>query len=154
MTLNEQVAEFHVAAGQPNRTAPTIPDDAEIRLRARLIAEEFFETMAALFPTPFSLKRAKDIIELVVETAPISVDLVKLADGLGDLDYVVEGTRLHCGIPGQRVADEIHRSNMAKFGPGSRIREDGKVLKPPGWTPPDIEGVLRAVAEESLGMVP
>jgi predicted HAD superfamily Cof-like phosphohydrolase len=22
-------------------------------------------------------------------------------------------------------------------------REDGKILKPEGWTPPDIEGVLR-----------
>ncbi len=23
------------------------------------------------------------------------------------------------------------------------MREDGKWIKPPGWTPPDIEGVLR-----------
>ncbi|MFS0884935.1 hypothetical protein [Aeromicrobium sp. 179-A 4D2 NHS] len=39
---------------------------------------------------------------------------------------------------------EVHRSNMAKVGPDGQVirREDGKVLKPEGWTAPDIESVL------------
>ena len=39
---------------------------------------------------------------------------------------------------------EVHRSNMAKVGPGGKVlrREDGKILKPEGWTPPDLKGVL------------
>lgn len=39
---------------------------------------------------------------------------------------------------------EVHRSNMAKVGPDGQVirREDGKVLKPEGWTAPDIENVL------------
>jgi predicted HAD superfamily Cof-like phosphohydrolase len=60
---------------------------------------------------------------------------------MADLDYVVEGTRLEFGIDGEPIAAEVHRANMAKTeGP---VAPDGKRLKPPGWTPPDIAGVLR-----------
>ena len=71
---------------------------------------------------------------------------MELADALGDLDYVIEGFRLVCGINGEPIADEIQRSNLAKLdADGKPIRRyDGKLLKPPGWTPPDIERELLA----------
>jgi len=41
------------------------------------------------------------------------------------------------------VFAEVHRSNMAKLVDGKVIRrEDGKVLKPEGWTPPDVKGAM------------
>ena len=49
------------------------------------------------------------------------------------------------GIPLDRVWAAVHRSNMAKVDPatGKVIkRADGKVLKPEGWTPPDIPAAL------------
>lgn len=54
------------------------------------------------------------------------------------------GLGLHLGIPLNQVFAEVHRSNMAKALPDGtvRYRPDGKVLKPDGWTPPDIKGVL------------
>ncbi len=67
--------------------------------------------------------------------------MVEFADACGDLDYVIEGARLTLGINGKPVADEIHRTNLAKV--GGPIRDDGKRLKPEGWTPPDIAGELR-----------
>lgn len=74
----------------------------------------------------------------------MNVDLVEFADALADLDYVIEGTRLEFGINGAPIAAEVHRSNLSKLGPnGPMLREDGKILKPPGWTPPDIAGELR-----------
>ena len=63
------------------------------------------------------------------------------ADALADLDYVIEGTRLEFGIDGWPIAQAVHKSNMAKV--GSKVREDGKILKGPDWTPPDIAGELR-----------
>ena len=53
---------------------------------------------------------------------------------------------LVCGINGEPIADEIQRSNLAKLdADGKPIRRyDGKLLKPPGWTPPDIERELLA----------
>jgi predicted HAD superfamily Cof-like phosphohydrolase len=83
-----------------------------------------------------------------------------IADGIADLIYVAVGAALAYGIPLERVWAEVQRSNMAKFhrcsacdgagcdacaGTGFVAVKDagGKVQKPPGWTPPDIAGVLQ-----------
>ncbi|MFC4128897.1 pyrophosphohydrolase domain-containing protein [Nocardia rhizosphaerae] len=57
-------------------------------------------------------------------------------------------TLLH--LPMDRVWAEVQRSNMAKLVDGKVVRrpEDGKILKPAGWTPPDIAGVLGLDAVE------
>jgi hypothetical protein len=54
------------------------------------------------------------------------------------------------GIPFDAVWRAVHESNMAKLGPNGEIirREDGKVLKPPGWTAPDIAAVLNDTAQQ------
>ena len=48
-------------------------------------------------------------------------------------------------IPQQDVWNEVARSNLAKIDDetGKVLkRVDGKVLKPEGWTPPDIKSIL------------
>ena len=64
----------------------------------------------------------------------------EFADGLADMEYVCEGSFLAFGIHSGPIHAEVQRSNMAKVG-GQR-REDGKILKPVGWTPPDIAGEI------------
>lgn len=57
-----------------------------------------------------------------------------------------------CGIPMHEVWKEIQRSNMSKVDPETgvvRKREDGKVLKPEGWTRPDVAGIF-ALYEKNL----
>jgi predicted HAD superfamily Cof-like phosphohydrolase len=49
-TRQEMLIEFHKAIGQPIEGRPTVPADARVRLRMALIAEEFFETLNAVFP--------------------------------------------------------------------------------------------------------
>jgi predicted HAD superfamily Cof-like phosphohydrolase len=140
MGIREQVQEFHrgvVCKTDP--TAPCVPSDAVVRLRAALIAEEFFETMTAMFALDF-VEEKEDTLR-ICDQSPIRVNMAELADGMADLDYVVEGTRLAFGIDGGPVAAEVHRANMTKA--GGPIAENGKRLKPPGFTPPDIDGVLR-----------
>ena len=150
LTLREQVRAFHVAMNVPaDAVRPTVIPDERVRLRASLIAEEFAETMASLFdldehPTSaWSLGtiRLQAALQYICEHAPIRVNMSGLADGLADLDYVVEGTRLEMGIDGGPIAAEVHRANMSKV--GGPVAENGKRLKPPGWTPPDIAGELR-----------
>ena len=142
VTLRDQVREFHVAMGQPCAERPTVIPDDRVRLRAALISEEFFETLRALFGDDPALARAEATVRLAIDVAIVRVDMVALSDGLGDLNYVEEGTRLEFGIDGEPIAAEIHRANMAKAdGP---VAPNGKRLKPPGWTPPDIAGVLKA----------
>ncbi len=120
--LLNDVAAFHVATDTPVHAAIFL-DPARVALRRNLLAEEGSETDIAL----------------------ANYDVVEIADGLVDLIYVAVGTALELGIPLEKVWDEVHRSNMAKVDPATgevRKREDGKVLKPEGWTPPNVRGVL------------
>jgi len=117
------VAAFHHKFGVPHEHTPGIREE-RIHLREDLCVEEFNELGDALE----------------------SRDLVGVADAIGDLIYVLIGMALEFGIYLPRVWDEIHSANMAKEGGGRR--EDGKILKPVGWTPPDIEAALKRRSQE------
>jgi predicted HAD superfamily Cof-like phosphohydrolase len=147
--LARQVLEFHRAFDQPVADSPTIPPDDRVRFRAAFIVEEVFEMLEAIFQKPISLNGeidgpldyARAIVTQVIRQQPIDhVDLPLLVDALADIDYVVEGCRLEFGVNGEPIADEVHRSNLAKK--GATKTPEGKTLKPPGWTPPDIAGEL------------
>jgi predicted HAD superfamily Cof-like phosphohydrolase len=75
-------------------------------------------------------------------------NLAKQADALIDLTYVVLGTALMMRLPWQPLWDEVQRANMTKErSTGSKDKRSKRgnsldVVKPKGWTPPDIEGVL------------
>ena len=72
-------------------------------------------------------------------------DIVEIADACADLKWVIEGLEHTLNIPQQEVWDEVARSNLAKISKNGKVikREDGKVLKPEGWTPPDIKTIIR-----------
>ncbi len=73
-------------------------------------------------------------------------DLVEVADALGDMLYILCGTILEHGLQSKidEVFVEIQKSNMSKLGADGRpiYREDGKVLKGPGYFRPDIARIL------------
>ncbi len=97
--------------------------------------------MAALFGHGPDMDDLQGAFLDSIGTSSIMVDIAALADACADLAYVVEGTNLEFGINGDEIMAEVHRANMTKAGGGKD--EHGKAIKPPGWTPPDIEGVLR-----------
>jgi predicted HAD superfamily Cof-like phosphohydrolase len=133
-----QVQEFHEAMGLTVGTTPAI---REPELRARLLLEECFETVDALLG-----EDAVDAVNAAYEAwqgrdYDGGPDLAGVADGIADLIYVAYGTAVACGIDLERIEEAVHRTNMAKKdGP---IDETGKKRKPPGWTPPDVAGLLR-----------
>ncbi len=73
-------------------------------------------------------------------------DLVEVADALGDMLYILCGTILEHGMQYkiEEVFEEIQKSNMSKLGIDGKpiYREDGKVLKGPGYFKPDIKKIL------------
>ena len=71
------------------------------------------------------------------------VDLEGVVDGCADISVVTVGTLIAFGVDDEPVLREVDEANLRKFAPGSYMREDGKWMKPPNWTPPDIDGVLR-----------
>ena len=72
-------------------------------------------------------------------------DIVEIADACADLKWVIEGLEHTLQIPQQAVWDEVARSNLSKISSTGKVikREDGKVLKPEGWTPPNIKEIIK-----------
>jgi len=63
-------------------------------------------------------------------------------DGAIDLIWVTLGWLHSVGVDQQPIWDAVAAANMAKStGP---VREDGKRLKPEGWTHPDIAALIDA----------
>jgi len=96
---------------------------AQFNLYTKLIEEEFKE-----------LKVAVD-----------NVDELETLDALIDILVVTIGAIHSMGADAEGAWKEVMRTNFAKIDHDTgrvRKREDGKVLKPVGWTPPDLKPFL------------
>lgn len=119
---SKMVAEFMQTFKQTTKARPEFPSRRVALLRLRLIVEELFELIAAMWRR----------------------DMIGIADALGDLVYVVVGMAHTYGIPFDEVFREIHSSNMSKAGPDGKaiLRADGKIMKGEGYRPPDLRKVM------------
>lgn len=127
-SLMNDVAAFRRGCGLPIADKLGMPPVDRRELHLKLIREEIEEIYAAL------------------EAGMQTDDLADVADGLADLIYICIGAALELGIPLDKVWEEVQHANLQKFDPTTgkaKLREDGKVLKPEGWRPPDIAAVLR-----------
>ena len=111
--------EFNNAFEIPKLETPEIGSEELIELRIKLLQEEVAEYAEAA--------RGGDLVEVL--------------DALADIAYILAGTVINHGM--QDVFDdafsEVHRSNMAKLVDGKVLRrEDGKVMKPENWQPPNL----------------
>ena len=115
----ERVRDFMTTFGQEVKTVPEFPSEDIQRLRQELIHEEFVEFME-------------------------SDNLVDVADALTDLLVVIYGAGHAYGIDLDECFKELHRSNMSKLGEDGKpiYREDGKVLKGPNYSEPNLEAVM------------
>lgn len=127
MTNFEDVGQFHARFGLPvagENTHPRMLDDDLRDFRVKFMHEELEE----------------------FQVAADDGNLAGCADALIDLVYVAMGTAHMMGLPWEKLWDEVQRANMAKVRAASK--DESKrgslwdVVKPEGWTPPDIEGVL------------
>ena len=118
----ELVGDFMESMDQEVRIKPSFPDEDVQKLRLDLIEEELDELQYGID----------------------NKDLVEIADALTDLLYVVYGAGHSFGIDLDECFHEVHRSNMSKLGPDFKPikREDGKVMKPSTYSPPNLKAVL------------
>lgn len=143
-TSEQMVREMQVAFDQPCNTVPQQISDERRALRLNLIVEEVVELIIGI--TGQSKDQEKIMKRVIKEYAAALLatggpaNLIDVADGVCDSHVVISGTSAEFGIPEDACYAEVHASNMAKAdGP---VREDGKRMKPPGWMPPNIAGVL------------
>jgi len=113
------VRDWHEHFDVPVESKPTLPS-SRVAMRLAILEEEVRELREA----------AED------------GDMTEVLDALCDIQYVLDGTFLEFGLHGVKRAafEEVHRSNMSKLGEDGRpvLRDDGKVLKGPNFTPPDL----------------
>jgi predicted HAD superfamily Cof-like phosphohydrolase len=118
------VAEFYRRVNRAIRSRPTTDlPDGEIQQIIDLLDEEVGELRQAL--------RERN--------------LVGIADGLGDVVYVVYGAALQFGIPLDDVVQAIHEANMTKPNSDGTVRRSsaGKILRGDMYVPPDLEKKLK-----------
>lgn len=137
------VRRFHHVYGLPVQVDGPSLDRSSLQMRMSLIAEEFGELVGAVYG-PAARSEVEAGVARAVASDDGTRDTVETADALADLVYVIYGMALETGIDLAAVLSEVQRSNMSKLGADGRpiYREDGKVLKGPGYFRPDAAGVL------------
>ena len=81
-----------------------------------------------------------------LQTAVDADDKLEQLDALIDILVVTIGAVHSMGADGEGAWKEVMRTNFAKIDKDTgkvRKREDGKVLKPVGWTAPDLRPYLK-----------
>lgn len=80
-----------------------------------------------------------------LNVAILDHDKLEILDALTDILVVTIGAIHSIGADGEGAWKEVMRTNFAKIDKETgkvRKREDGKVLKPSGWSPPNLEPYL------------
>lgn len=128
--LQLEVRNWMRRARQETPNRPTIPTQRIAELRCKLIQEELDELKEALSISesqPFDEKK---------------VNLVESYDALIDLMYVVIGSFVSMGFNFEPGWKEVCKSNNSKFAPGFYIRDDGKLIKSPLYTPANLKPIV------------
>jgi predicted HAD superfamily Cof-like phosphohydrolase len=108
-------------------------NDAQFNMYLNLIKEEYNELLEA---------QGLDANHIRINDP----DPVETLDALIDILVVVTGAIHSMGADGEGAWDEVMRTNFAKIDPETgkvRKRDDGKVLKPDGWLPPNLAPFIK-----------
>ena len=101
----------------------------QYKMYLSLIKEEYNELLVAQGIDPTTMEQVNP------------ADPVEVLDALLDILVVTIGAIHSMGADGEGGWKEVMRTNFAKIDKDTgkvRKREDGKVLKPVGWTPPEL----------------
>lgn len=130
----EDVGDFHQKFELPHLGDGRLP---------HLLAPDVYE-----FRRKFLYEEMREL-----EEAYASGDLAKFFDALMDLTYVAYGTAHLAALPWSLGWAEVQRANMSKVrassanDPRSTRGHHLDVIKPPGFTPPDVSGILTRYVE-------
>lgn len=155
----DMVREFHRAFAVVDEERPSLPpvarpgESLNFRVNGRYcLTRALAEFKSAARAGDVRAHRLALITEELAELASAfegfgDHDVSDALDALCDLQYVLDGTVLACGM--DRVADEafrrVHASNMSKLGADGKpvLNEHGKVTKGPNYVPVQLEDLVR-----------
>lgn len=146
-TMFEDLRDFHEKFGLAYDGPPReLPHELAV-FRTKFVAEELAE-----YVTPFKGAQQNIIAEveklmrytLGMEQQPLE----KKLDALVDLVYIAIGSAYLHGFDFDEAWRRVHKANMAKVrsaakGNGTERGGQFDVIKPPGWTPPDLSDLVQ-----------
>lgn len=151
----EDVLEFTVGAGQEVASEPTEMTKDEVKFIGKMILDEVLELYATVMDPEEAketlretLANAKSVprVEKVDENTIVS----EQADAFVDIWYYSLNAACKKGVNLSSLFDVVQAANMAKRDPATGVflkRDDGKIIKPEGWTPPDVAAEIQRQRE-------
>lgn len=120
----EMVSQFMIACDQEVKNRPSNIEDKTASLRYNLMSEENREYFVAC----------------------LQDNKVEILDALIDMAYILFGTVASHGMIEEFIKGFklVHENNMTKVQEDGKVMKnpDGKVLKPLGYTPVNLKGLL------------
>ena len=148
----DRVNKFTEAVGIELPEKPKLMTREEIVFITRMVMSEMHELVNTVTN---SSEEGLDLMRDCLKTLDYAdherelSEIEKIAeqsDAMVDAYYYMLNIAGRNGHNLSKVFDEVHRANMDKIDKGTGMcikREDGKILKPPGWKPPDVVRVIK-----------
>jgi predicted HAD superfamily Cof-like phosphohydrolase len=158
MSDYEKVRDFTIRAGQHVTSEPTPMNKEETIFLLRMALSELQElALTVTGSVEDSISLLKECVNSIDKSPhePLTTQdeiIAAQADAIVDLWYYGLNAFAKKTVDLSAIFDVVHDSNMAKRDPatGKFIhREDGKIIKPPNWAPPDIVAEIRHQREQS-----
>jgi len=148
LTESDQVKVFtEESSGKPVPRTPEPLSEQEVSFAIRMVLSELVELAQTVTETDeqavqYLIDRVKTDVSHYERTTDRQQLVADQADAAVDAMYYMHNCFCKRGVNLSRIFQVVHRANTSKKDPetGTYIRRvsDGKVLKPEGWTPPDI----------------
>ena len=129
-TLIKDIDAFHKKYGFKKNDSVSIPDDNEL----------------VNFRTSFLLEELAEYTQAITKK-----DTAAALDALVDIVYIALGTAWLFNLPFEKAWEEVQKANMKKIRTKSKSKKRGTsfdVVKPKGWTAPDIEQIIEEEREK------
>ena len=156
MSDYELVRQFTIEAGQDVSKVPLAMNKSEVKFLIRMCISELQElALTVTDNVEESCELLQDCLNTIDkskhETFTKSDELIAAqADAIVDMWYYGLNGFAKKSVDLSAIFQVVHAANMAKKDPktGKFLhREDGKILKPPGWSPPDIVAEVKRQRE-------
>lgn len=150
----EKVQEFNKGTGQECPEGPSSMNKDEVLFLSKMMLDEIMEFMVTVIP---SNEYKSAINKMVSEAEPLEFKelsedelCAEQGDALVDSYYYSLNAAAKKGINLSKIFQVVHGANMDKRDKKSGEflkRSDGKIIKPEGWSPPDIVKVIKDMKE-------
>ena len=158
MSDAELVRQFTKETGSNVPNEPQLMSKEEVFFLIKMMLDEIME-LGATVSEPREVKL--NMIKMITDSKDIdkiigpNLEIIgEQGDALIDCYYYSLNAAAKKGINLSKIFEVVHKANMDKRDPvtGKFIkRDDGKIIKPPGWLPPNITGeILRQIKEGSF----